>query len=156
MNCPLQSEDTLDLLLDYSAGCLDRNRAAMLNEHMNRCTACAAFRAEQNELWTALDAWKPEPVGPHFNGQFWQKVDALEAAPWHRRVLDALRRGAWKPAFPLAAAAVLIAAGFVFDHHGNLAPKPATVNASEAEQVEAALDDIQLLRQFETDSSRTM
>jgi hypothetical protein len=58
----------------------------------------------------------------------------------------------WKPVIPLAAACLLLAAGFVFDHKSSspvVNPSPAVVSASEAEQVEKALDDLQLLRQLD-------
>ncbi|MDP9168995.1 MAG: hypothetical protein M3N54_00135 [Acidobacteriota bacterium] len=152
MNCPLESEDTLDLLLDYSAGRLDKTRTALLEGHMHDCPGCAAFRTEQTALWDALDVWEPEPVALNFNRRLWQKIEAAAAAPWHRRLADAVRFGAWKPAFPLAAAATLIFAGFMFDHQADRAipAAPASgVSVSDAEQVEKTLDDIQLLRQFD-------
>jgi anti-sigma factor RsiW len=160
MNCPLQSEDTLNLLLDYSAGRLDTARTVALERHMHACSGCAEFRLRQTALWEALDAWEPEPVSMSFNRSLWQKIEAAAAAPWYRRLADALRFGAWKPAFPLAAAAVLIVAGFVYDHRNTetLAPSVSGVSVSEAEQVEKTLDDIQLLRQFDAASgdSKTM
>jgi hypothetical protein len=155
MICPLRGDEKIDLLLDYSAGRLGRDKAALLERHMDSCAACAAFRIEQTELWNALDAWQPEPVSPSFNRRLWQRIDAIQAAPWHWRLADALRFGAWKPAFPLTAAAVIIAAGFVLDHNGTVQPPRATSSAavSEADQVERTLDDIQLLRQFDSASS---
>jgi len=157
MKCPLQSEETIDVLLDYSAGRLDRLRSALLERHMDACPACAAFRLEQTALWNALDAWEPEPVSMNFNRRLWQRIDAIAAAPWYRRFADAVHFGAWKPAFPLAAAAVLIAAGFMLDHQSsvptqNSAAGAAGVSISEADQVERTLDDIQLLRQLDAAS----
>ena len=73
-------------------------------------------------------------------------------------MIDSLRIANWKPAIPVAAAALLVAAGFMMDHPGSLANRPAgapgaasvvNVSATEADQVEQTLDDIQLLHQFE-------
>ena len=147
-----------DLLLDYSAGRLDRARAGFWNGIWN-CPACAAFRTEQTALWEALDVWQPEPVSAGFNRRLWRKIEAAAAAPWYRRFADAVRFGAWKPAFPLAAAALLIATGFMFDHHAERITAPAStavssgVSVTDAEQVEKTLDDIQLLRQFDAAST---
>ncbi len=153
MNCPLQSEDTLDLLLDYSAGRLDSARSALLERHMERCEQCAAYRGEQTMLWNVLDTWEPEPVSLGFNRSLWQRIEAIAAEPWYRRFIQALRFGAWKPAFPLAAAACVITAGFLLDHANTVSSTVITtaagVSVAEVDQVEKTLDDIQLLRQLD-------
>jgi len=167
MICPLKSEETVDVLLDYSAGRLDQERSALLAEHMIACADCAAFGIRQTEVWEALDAWEPEPVGLDFNRRMWQKIDAAAAAPWYRKLADSLRMGAWKPALPLTAAVVMVAAGFMIDHQKAVSVTPgvtnsAVVSVTDAEQVEKTLDDIQMLRQLdaaagnETNSSKTM
>ncbi len=160
MNCPLQSEETRDLLLDYTANRLHEASVKQLELHMASCAACAAFRNDQAAVWSALDAWEPAPVSSHFNRNLWAKIDAAASAPWHEKVLQALRLGSWKPAAPLALAALAIAAGFLLDHPArqtvaaNISVEsPNTVvavSASEADQVEETLDDIQLLYQFES------
>ncbi len=158
MNCPLLAEDTTDVLLDYSAGRLDAKRTAMLETHMLSCVRCAAFRAEQTEVWAALELWEPEPVSMGFNRSLWQKIEESASASWYRKLVDALRFGAWKPVFPLAAAVFVVAAGFVFDHQGTGTPAPGILNGSgvsmnEVDQVEKTLDDLQLLRQFDAVSA---
>lgn len=140
MNCPLLSDDTLDLLLDFSAGRLDPLRAAELSRHMDVCPACAVYRDEQAVLWTAMDEWRPEPVDVGFNRAVWRKIDEAERTPWYRSL------GVLKQALALAAAVLVVSVGFLFDH--NPVPTPA-VTIGEVEQVEEALDDVQLLRQFE-------
>jgi hypothetical protein len=106
-------------------------------------------------------------VSVDFNRRMWRKIDAADAAPWYRKLADSLRLGAWKPAVPLAAAVVLVAAGFVMDHQRPVPVTPSVANAAgvsvtEAEQVEKTLDDIQLLRQLDaaagadSNSSKTM
>jgi len=59
----------------------------------------------------------------------------------------------WKPAIPIAAACMVVVAGLVWDRPvANTPPatSPAIHSAAEAEQVEDALDDLQLLRQLDT------
>jgi hypothetical protein len=123
-------------------------------QHLSTCAECAAFLAGQTEVWRALDAWEPEPISLDFNRQLWRRIDAAAAAPWYRKLADSLRLGAWKPALPLTAALFLVATAFMMDHPRAVPVTPSAGNASgvsvvEAEQVEKALDDIQLLRQLD-------
>ena len=156
MNCPLLSDQTADILLDYSAGRLEALRATSLETHMNICDRCSAFRMEQADLWTVLDSWEPKPVGVEFNRTLWRKIDetAAESKPWYRKLAEGARSGAWKTAFPLAAAAFVIAAGFLFDHPVARPPntQETAAVASEADQVESTLEELQLLRQFDAAS----
>ena len=166
MDCPLQSENTLDILLDYSAGKLDRVRAAQFEQHQLVCAECSAFLAGQTDVWQTLDVWEPEPVSADFNRRLWQRIDAETSAPWYRKLADALRMGAWKPAIPLTAAVLLVTAGFMLDHQSARPVTPAMetaggVSVIDADQVEKTLDDIQLLGKLdasaaEPNSSRTM
>jgi hypothetical protein len=173
MTCPLQSESTIDVLLDYSAGKLDRARLASLENHMLTCAECSAFLAGQTDLWQTLDAWEPEPVSMDFNRRLWQRIDAEAALPWYRKLADAFSTGAWKPALPLAAAVLLVSTAFVMDHqrsvpapHGSETASGVSAGGSnaaplDADQVERTLNDIQLLGQLdaspaEPNSSKTM
>lgn len=154
MTCPLQKEDTRELLLDYSAGRLDVARAAMLERHMESCADCSAFFAEQSAVWNALDAWEPMPASLDFNRRLWQRIDAAASAPWYRTLVDSLRFGGWKPLFPVAVAILVIAGGFLLDHPNSSGIRPVPtvqgVSFSEADQLEQTLDDIQLLRQLDS------
>ena len=152
MNCPLHSEETAGILLDYTARRLDEDSTAILERHMASCAECAAFRDQQAVVWNALDAWEATPVGRDFNRTLWTRIDAAEAAPWHVRLGHALRLGSWKPVAPLALAGLVMAAGFLMDHPSSRTPVPGAtaVSVSEADQVEATLDDIELLYQFES------
>jgi anti-sigma factor RsiW len=173
MNCPLKAEDTFDVLLDYSAGKLDRNASARFERHIAACAECTAFVAGQSEVWKTLDVWEPQPVGMDFNRQLSRRIDAAAAAPWYTKLADSLRMGAWKQAVPLAAAVVLVTTAFMMDHQTVVKVTPNTVggsygasltnvSATEAEQLEQTLDDIQLMRQLdaavggESTGSRTM
>jgi hypothetical protein len=124
---------------------------------MRRGLVCSAFLVDQAAVWSALDAWEPVPASMDFNRRLWQRIDAAATAPWYRTLVDSLRFGGWKPVFPLAAAILVIAGGFLLDHPGG-APSvaPPTVQGvsfSEADQLEQTLDDIQLLRQLDAVAS---
>ena len=148
MTCPLQQMEETDLLLDYSAGRLDARRAAMLAQHMETCPECATFRQEQKAVWDALDLWEPAPVSMDFNRRLWQRIGAAAEAPWYTVLAESLRFANWKPAIPLTAAVLLIAAGFLLDHPGTR-NSAAGISVTEADQVEQTLDDIQLLHQLD-------
>jgi anti-sigma factor RsiW len=151
----LLSQETSELLLDYAAGRLNPLRAVQLEQHMAVCPECAIFGREQAVVWDALDAWEPAPVSLDFNRRLWQRIDAVESEPWYRRFGAVLRAASWKPAIPLTAAALLIAAGFIFDHPSqDNTPKPAAAGTGvNVEQVQQTLDDLQLLHQFDASAN---
>jgi anti-sigma factor RsiW len=165
MSCPLQSENTLDVLLDYSAGKLDRSRLARLEQHLLTCAECSAFLTGQTELWQTLNAWEPEAVSMDFNRRLWQRIDAEAAQPWYRKLADSLRTGAWKPALPLAAAVLLVTTAFVMDHQRSVPALQGVETVSgvsagnsngaplDADQVEKTLNDMQLLGQLDVSSA---
>ena len=161
MNCPIRNltgadQETAEVLLAYTARRLDPARTALLESHMDSCPNCAEFRAGQDLVWQALDAWEALPVTPDFNRRLYQRIDAEQAAPWYRRLFTT-PWASWKPALPLAAACLVVAAGFVMDHPvSTMSQAPVSairVTVTEAEQVETALDDIQLLRQLDSSAS---
>jgi anti-sigma factor RsiW len=156
MNCPIQNEETAELLLAYTARRLDASKTAMLETHMDICSQCAEFRAGQELVWQALDAWEAPPVTPDFNRRLYQRIEAEAAQPWYKRIFTS-PIAMWKPVLPLAAACLLVVGAFVMDHavpSTQPANQPAfRVSITDADQVENALDDLQLLRQL--DSSTT-
>jgi hypothetical protein len=156
MNCPIRTEETAELLLAYTARRLDPARTAVLEDHMNVCPQCAEFRAGQELVWQALDAWEAPSVTPDFNRRLYQRIEAEATAPWYKRLFTT-RLTMWKPAIPLAAAGLVVAVAFVLDHPVPMPPPTASpairVSVAEAEQVENALDDLQLLRQLDTSAT---
>jgi hypothetical protein len=168
MSCQIRSEEHTDHLLAYSAGKLDGEAAAKLELHMSSCDECAAIGKAQSGVWNLLDNWEVRPVSADFNRRLYARIDAASSESWLDRVSasvnDFLRPVFARPAFPLAAASLVIVAGFVFDHPGtSFSPgskKPelhassidmnakADLNTVEADQVESTLEDMEMLRQF--------
>ncbi len=148
MTCPLLTGET-ELLLDYSAGRLPDD--ASLAHHVAGCPGCARFATEQAAVWKALDEWEPAPVSMDFNRRLWRRIDAAAVIPWYRNFGEI-----WKPAIPLTAAILVIAAGFLLDHPRVHQPRVPGVTVQEAAQVEQTLDDIQLLDQLDTVNSKKM
>src|SRR3984885_15683908 len=115
MNCPIRNEETAELLLAYTARRLDPARTALLEGHMSVCAQCAEFRAGQELVWQALEAWEAPAVTPDFNRRLYRRIEAEAAAPWYKRLFTT-PLATWKPAIPLAAAGLLVVAGFMLDH----------------------------------------
>jgi anti-sigma factor RsiW len=155
-HCP-----TEEVLLDYTAGRLDRAQSALFERHAEKCARCAALRTAQAAVWRSLDEWKPAPVGAGFNRELWRRIDSdARVSSRRRRFAEAVRFSFWKPVAPLAVAVALTVAGFVLDHPGKRPEKPLTntaasiiVTASDADQLERALDDIQLLHEVDAESA---
>ena len=154
MNCP-----TEDVLLDYTAGRLEPARAFLFERHAESCTRCEELRAAQSAVWLSLDEWKLAPVSAGFNRELWRRIDADAQTPsfWTRDLArelhEALQFSFWKRLAPLAVALALVATAFVFDHSGKPRANAAAavvVTVSDADQLDRALDDIQLLHEATT------
>ena len=119
-----------------------------------RGVPCVCTAGQMAGVGCRFDAWEPPPVSVDFNRRLWQRIDRAAELPWYRGLFGALRAANWKPVFPMAAAVLVIAGGFLLDHPGERAvtPKGATTGVSviEADQLEQTLDDIQLLRQLDS------
>jgi hypothetical protein len=139
MRCPLQTDDTAGLLLDYSARRLNEDAAAALERHMQLCPECRQFGEQQRVLWTALDAWEPASVSADFQRRFWARAAEAERRRWWTGI-------SWKPAVPVAAVCALLLVGSL-----QTAPPPAQASDSaEAEQVEQVIADLDLLAQLQS------
>ncbi|MGI8991038.1 MAG: anti-sigma factor family protein [Bryobacteraceae bacterium] len=158
MNCPIETNENADVLLAYCARTLDADTVAILESHMAVCPQCVHLRDEQRAVWNALDSWEVAPVSADFDRRLYGRIHKADAAPWYRRgwdyVLETFRPIVWRPAFPLAAAGVLVVAGFLLDQRPRGAvTKPSTpeirVSLTEADQVERTLEDMEMLRQFD-------
>jgi anti-sigma factor RsiW len=171
MSCQIKSEEHSDLLLAYSAGRLRDEDVARLELHMKSCPDCAAIGKAHSAVWNLLDAWEAPPVSADFDRVLYARIEASASAPWLDRwldhtsaaVCDFFRPVFAQPAFALAAATLVVVGGFVLDHP---AGKLTSVNnraqiqvssmgsASkvEVDQVEATLDDIEMLHQFDARS----
>jgi len=143
-----------EVLVAYAVGCLDPAQSGAVKAHRACCPDCDSFLSAQALVWEALDLWEPPGAPDSFNREVWRRIVESESAPWYRRLAETLRSGAWKPVVPLAAAVALVAVGFVFDHRTSVPSQPVAgsgwgVSASEADQLESTLEDIQLLRLLE-------
>jgi len=163
MRCPIETQENAELLLSYSARRLNPEAAAILEAHMELCPACREFRDGQRALWEALDQWDARPVSADFDRRLYRKIEEQEQMSWWSRIFGPISPMAWRPAMPVAATACLVlVAAFISVNPGTIAtPVVDNPQAREVEQVERALDDLEMLRQFDLvataeDNSRSM
>jgi anti-sigma factor RsiW len=151
MICPLEIPENAQVLIDYGARKLDSERTAILERHMELCPSCREFVAELRTLWEAMDSWEAPPVSRDFDRRLYARVEQ-EVSVW-----EMLARP-FRPLFvrhglPVAAAAcMLILAGVLIDQPPGspaLPPKDmAQVESVQPEQVEQALDAMEMLSEF--------
>jgi anti-sigma factor RsiW len=144
-NCPSE-----DLLLDYAAGHLDPAQAAQFERHADSCARCAELRASQSAVWLTLDEWQPAPVSENFNRELWRRIDADEAARRHGWG-ETIKSAFWKRIAPLGLAAAVLTGVLVVNHSDRPTAKAPSmvVTATDADQLERTLDDIQLLHEVD-------
>ena len=153
MRCPVECRENAEWLLDYCSRRLDAAKAAVLEKHMEVCPACRAFRDGQQTVWRALDAWEAMPVSGDFDRRLYRRIDTESQRSLWDRLMQPLRPMFVRPAFPLAAACLVVVAGFLIEQNPALLAPPAQpsqiqAESIEAEQVERALEDIDMLRQL--------
>jgi anti-sigma factor RsiW len=145
--CPMKS-GAEDLLIDYCAQALDQKRKANLERHMEQCAACREAVRAQAAVWASLEAFEAPQVSPGFDEALYRRIEAEQRAPLLARLwapVAQLLTG--RPLMTLAAAAAAVALVMVVREPG---PSPApVVETAEIEKAERALEDIDMLREFQ-------
>ena len=150
MNCPITSGGNAEYLLDYAAGKLTDEVRAQMERHLAECPWCREFAGGQQTVWQALEAWEPAPVSLDFDRRLYQRIE--EKVSWWTR-LTAPLNPLFRHALPVAATAgVVLVAGLLMYRPATLPAPPAAQSAQVetlgAEQVQVALDEIEMLRDF--------
>jgi len=152
MNCPMENREGEELLVNYVSGALDAQEAAAFDQHMITCAACRQFAHAQRAVWKALDVFEPASISADFDRRLYQRIEKVS---WWDRMVAALsspmltHRG-----LPIAAAAAaLLVAGVVWERPSATPAKPkaplsAEAQSLQADQVQNALDDMEMLREF--------
>jgi anti-sigma factor RsiW len=143
--CPQENGDA-ELIIAYAARTLAPEEKAAFERHLVTCGSCRELAAEQRAVWSALDELAPLPVSRNFDAQLYQRIAEERRIGWFQRLL----RGdwSWQPAMPVAAAcAVLVVAFLLKDPGPFVTPQPTAQPKLQIEQVESALDDMDMLKQ---------
>ena len=153
MRCPLETRESAGLLLAYCSRKLDAETAAVLEEHMESCPACREFASAQRSVWETLDAWEAAPVSPDFDRRLYRRIER-EVSRWDL-LIRPFRPLLVRQGLPIAAAVgVMIMAGVMLDRPAvpPSAPRQDTAQVQteslRSDQVEHALDDMDMLRDF--------
>ncbi len=156
MKCPLESQDNLELLLDYGTARCTGREAAAFAQHLATCSACSRAIAEQQVVCGMLDEWEAPPVSASFTRRLYQRIE--HGSGWRARLAESLT-GAVRVLFvwrgvPIAAAACLIiTAGILLDQRmatvPSHPPNAQVVEAAQPDQVVHELDDLEMLGNFD-------
>jgi anti-sigma-K factor RskA len=142
MRCALECDVSAELVVGYCAGTLGPDGATAFERHMEFCDACCDAVAAQKAVWAALDAalddaeWRALPVLPDFDRRLFQRIKEAENRSWWK----------WRALVPVAACAAI--AALLVLRTPDSTPTPAAQPALQIEQVEHALDDMDMLNQL--------
>lgn len=148
MQCPRQDGSSAELMIAYAAGALEPQAQIEWERHLDACEECRAVAANQKAVWEALDSWKPSSISADFNERVYRRIAQEEALAWWRRPLRN-----WssflRPSMPLAAACAALVIAFVMKDIRVAPSVPVSPGRQVSiEQVERALDDMDLLKQL--------
>ena len=170
MICIKHNSEGAEILLDYCAGTLDEPRATELGKHIRECAECRSLIETQQAVWNKLDAWKPVEVSEDFDTRLYARIAREDAEPvwrqWWRKLAQPAAPGRlWRPLVPVAAAAAVLSLALMIAGPDADAPPPGPAAEKavktqieqhqieqrqveqhvDADQVEQALDDLNLL-----------
>ena len=152
MKCPIENHESAGMLLAYTSRTLDADTTAALERHIAACPACGELAARQRAVWEALDSWEAAPVSADFDRKLYARIE--REVSWWDLLVRPFRPLLGQRGLPIAAAAgVLIMAGLMLERPVAVPPAPKAaqieaVTTVQAEQVEHALADMELLGQF--------
>jgi anti-sigma factor RsiW len=152
MNCPLETRENAQLLLDYCTRKLEPESVAILERHIAICPACREFADSQRSVWQALDAWDAAPVSPDFDRRLYRRIEAQ--ATWWSLLIRPFRTPTLRRSLPATALAGLLLTVCVLLERPAISPPPAMpndmaqVDSVQPEQVEHTLDAMDMLNEF--------
>lgn len=172
MDCIKNHKQGAEILMDYCAGTLDPGAASGLAAHIRQCPECRALVEAQSAVWESLDAWTPLEVSGDFDARLYARVAQEQAGPawlrwWRRLTQPAKPYTWWKPMVSMAAAGAIVAMAIAIHpvaHTGalpqkasvvetapqpaakpSIAPAPSGADDIDLQQVEQALDDLDVV-----------
>jgi anti-sigma-K factor RskA len=149
--CPLEKGNAAELIVAYGAGTLSAETKAAFERHLPACANCRELATAQREVWAALDTWTPAAISPDFDEKVYQRIASEGQGTWWQRVWRA--NWSWRPAMPAAAACAALIAAFLLRSPANVsAPQSQNQPKLQIEQVEHALDDIEMLKKLGVES----
>lgn len=145
MQCPYETGENAEQLTAHVAGRLEGEQAAQLERHLEECPRCREMLEAQHRVWSALDEWQPESISADFDARLYRRIEGEENKSWWRQLFRPVLPFSMRPVLPLAAACLLLIAALLFRTPSNLSTEAVTVDAVDIEQVERALEDMEML-----------
>jgi anti-sigma factor RsiW len=144
MACSLNSDTAAALIVGYGARTLEPAVQGEFERHLESCASCREHVAHQQLVWAALDELPSAAVSPDFDQKLFQRIAAEERGCWWQRSFRS--RWIWGPAAPVAVAgAILLATTLMKKPPQPAAAVPPSQPEMRIEQVERALDDMDML-----------
>jgi anti-sigma factor RsiW len=151
MGCSLGKSVAEELVIAYAARTLDPDEEADFERHLDSCARCRELANQQRAVWLALGEWRALPVSPDFDRRLTERIARSEpAGSWRWLFVN----WTWRPVLPVAAACVALMFAFLMkDDDRAGAPAPETSRVQIEQQVEHALDDMDMFKQIGVDVS---
>jgi hypothetical protein len=152
MGCWLDKSVAEELIVSYAARTLSADAQVDFERHLEACSSCRELAEQQRAVWSLLEEWHPLPVSTDFDQKVAHHVANAGRHGWWRGYFGSW---SWRPLIPIAAACTVLLFAFLLkeDDHGN-GPAPANQLPVQIEQqVEHALDDMDMLKQIGVDVS---
>jgi anti-sigma factor RsiW len=146
MECPTKSGEGPELFITYAAGALPPPTEAALERHLMACPECRRVADAQKLVWATLDSWEPQYISTDFDRKLYARIAAEERKPWYHRLPHL--NGSFRPTVAVAAACAIVLTGYLLREpstESSPEPRAAIENRVDIEQVERALDDIDML-----------
>ena len=174
MNCPVQTNQSTDLLIDYCAGTLPLGVATEVERHIAICTECGEFIRAQQQVWSALDTLETEPISADFDRRLYTASVKQSGRPGGIGSPATYRL---EPALSLGPACVAVVVALVVNgaankpvpqqtspptvHQASAQPASAPheevrADSVEPEQLERALEDMEMLKQLSTSAAHNL
>lgn len=166
MNCPLQTNEGAEYILDYCAGRLEAARLAGFERHVADCAECRQVVDAQRTVWNALDEFEPMEISQSFDRRLYARIEADSQRSWWQRLADGPALGwsslmHWKPAATLAACGAMLVVGLYLRPGSEQISGPVggqdpvykadtTVErpAVDVDQIESTIEDLDMLKQL--------
>lgn len=123
------------VLLDYASGRLRAAEARECEEHITVCAVCREIAVVQRAVWVAMDDWSEVEVSEDFDRRLYARIAQAE----HRR------RGPRAKLWPLVPVAAALAIATLIEWPSE---PPIKADKVDIEQVEMALDDLDMLERL--------
>jgi hypothetical protein len=151
MGCPIEDDKGDELILAYGANTLTPQQHIDIELHLGTCANCRERAEAQRAVWTALDTWQPTEGTPDFDERLFRRIANEGQNAWWRQLSPV--NWPWRSTLPVAVACSALIAAFLLKNPA-LGPEVQTHQPKlQIEQVEHALDDMDMLKQLSIESA---